>query len=74
MNLSLEFTNDELEMLEKYAKKHNISSSDFIKRAILERIKDENDMEVYESAINMYTKNPLSYSHSSVMRELGIAK
>ncbi len=74
MDLSLELQEDELLMLEKYARKHNLSAAEFIKKTILERIKDESDMEVYESAIKLYNKNPLSYSHSSVMRELGLAK
>ncbi len=74
MDLSLELEKDELVMLEKYAKKHNLTAAEFIKRTVLERIKDENDMEVYESAIKMYNKNPLSYTHQSVMRELGLAK
>ncbi len=74
MNLSLDLKEDELALLEKYAEKHNMSMLEFIKVTILERIKDENDMEVYENAIKSYTKNPLSYSHSSLMRELGLAK
>ena len=47
---------------------------EFIKNTLLERLKDEHDMEVYEKAIKSYTKNPLSYTHSSLMRELGLAK
>lgn len=74
MNLSLDLKEDELALLEKYAEKHNMSMLEFIKVTILERIKDEHDMEVYENAIKSYTKNPLSYSHSSLMRELGLAK
>lgn len=74
MNLSLDLKEDELALLEKYAEKHNMSMLEFIKVTILERIKDENDMEVYENAIKSYTKNPLSYTHSSLMRELGLAK
>ena len=51
MNLSLDLREDELALLEKYAEKHNMSMLEFIKVIILERIKDEHDMEVYESAI-----------------------
>ena len=68
MNLSLDLREDELALLEKYAEKHNMSMLEFIKVIILER------MEVYENAIKSYTKNPLSYTHSSLMRELGLAK
>ena len=58
MNLSLDLKEDELALLEKYAEKHNMSMLEFIKVTILERIKDEHDMEVYENAIKSYTKNP----------------
>lgn len=74
MNLTLDLREDELALLEKYADKYNMSMLEFIKNAIQERIKDEHDMEVYENAIKSYTQNPLSYTHSSLMRELGLAK
>lgn len=74
MNLTLDLKDDELALLEKYADKYNMSMLEFIKNAIQERIKDEHDMEVYENAIKSYTKNPLSYTHSSIMRELGLTK
>lgn len=74
MNLTLDLRDDELALLEKYADKHNMSMIEFIKNTLLERLKDEHDMEVYEKAIKSYTKNPLSYTHSSLMRELGLAK
>lgn len=74
MNLSLDFTEEETAMLEKYAGKNNISTAEFVKNTILERIKDERDMEVYEAAINTYIHNPRTYTHLSVMRQLGLAK
>jgi len=74
MNLSLDFTEEEIAMLEKYAVKNNISTTEFVKNTILERIKDERDMEVYETAMKTYSRNPSTYTHSSVMRELGLVK
>lgn len=74
MNLSLDFTEEEIAMLERYAVKNNISTAEFVKNTILERIKDERDMEVYETAMRTYSRNPRAYTHSSVMRELGLVK
>lgn len=74
MNLSLDLTEEEIAMLERYAVKNNISTVEFIKNTILERIKDERDMEVYETAMRTYSRNPRAYTHSSVMRELGLVK
>lgn len=72
MNLSLDLTDEEIVMLEKYAVKHNVSAVEFVKNTILERIKNEKDMEVYETAIKAYKHNPQAYTHSSVMRKLGL--
>ncbi len=74
MNLSLDLTEEEIAMLERYAVKNNISTAEFVKNTILERIKDERDMEVYETAMKTYSRNPRGYTHSSVMRELGLVK
>ena len=74
MNLSLDLTEEEIAMLERYAVKNNISTAEFVKNTILERIKDEMDMEVYETAMKTYSRNPRGYTHSSVMRELGLVK
>lgn len=74
MNLSLDLTEEEIAMIERYAVKHNISTAEFVKNTILERIKDERDMEVYETAMRTYSRNPRAYTHSSVMHELGLVK
>ncbi len=74
MNLSLDLTEEEIAMLERYAVKNNFSTVEFVKNTILERIKDERDMEVYETAMKKYSHNPRAYTHSSVMRELGLVK
>lgn len=74
MNLSLDLTEEEITMLEKFAVKHNISTAEFVKNTVLERIKDEQDAEVYETAMKTYNRNPRGYTHSSVMRELGLVK
>ncbi len=74
MNLSLDLTEEEIAMLERYAVKNNTSTAEFVKNTILERIKDERDMEVYETAMKTYNRNPRAYTHSSVMRELGLVK
>lgn len=74
MNLSFDLTEEEIAMLERYAVKNNISTAEFVKNTILERIKDERDMEVYETAMKTYSRNPRGYTHSSVMRELGLVK
>ena len=74
MNLSLDFTEEEIALLDRYAVKNNISITEFVKNTILERIKDERYMEVYETAMKIYSRNPRNYTHSSVMRELGLVK
>ncbi len=54
MDLSLDFTEEEVTMLNKFSNKYDIPINEFIKSAVLSRIKDEIDMEVYENAARSY--------------------
>ena len=55
-----------------YAKINNISLSDLIRNAVLEKIEDEYDLECYNKAIEEYRKNPKTYTMEEVKKELGL--
>lgn len=63
MDISLILNDNELELLQKYASKYNMSVSDFVKDILLERIKDEKDMEVYEDAMRTYKKPSVTFRY-----------
>ena len=51
---------------------HNISLSDLVRNAVLEKIEDEYDLQCYEKAIAEYKKNPVTYSHEEVAAMLDL--
>lgn len=57
-------------LFEKYAEKHNMSLSDLIRQAIMERIEDEYDLKLYNEAMEEFKKNPVTYSHEEMKKML----
>ncbi|AFM02121.1 Ribbon-helix-helix protein, copG family [Desulfitobacterium dehalogenans ATCC 51507] len=60
----------EAKLIKGYAKKKNQSVSDVMRKAILEQIEDEYDLELYEKAMTEYRKDPVTYSLDEVEKEL----
>ena len=53
--------NDEaLEVLEAYAERKDISVSEFIRRAVLEKLEDIEDIQAADAAYAEYLKNPVT--------------
>ena len=49
-----------LEVLENYAERKDISVSEFIRRAVLEKLEDLEDIEAADKAYAEYLKNPVT--------------
>ena len=49
-----------LEVLEDFAERKDISVSEFIRRAVLEKLEDEEDIRAAEEAYAEYLKNPVT--------------
>ena len=49
-----------LEVLEDYTSRKDISVSEFIRRAVLEKLEDEEDIRAAEEAYAEYLKDPVS--------------
>ena len=62
---------DEL-LIKKYAELNNISLSDLIRNAVLEKIENEYDLKAYNKAIEEYNKNPKTYTLEEVKKELDL--
>ena len=56
------------EVLEEYASKKDIGISEFIRRAVLEKLEDEEDLQAAEKAYAEYLKDPVTYSFDEVFR------
>ena len=59
-----------LEVLEDYASEKDISVSEFIRRAVLEKLEDIEDIRAADKAYAEYLKNPVTISHEQFWREL----
>lgn len=72
MTISVRLGEHDTELIKTYAKINNISLSELIRNAVMEKIEDEYDLEAYNKAIEKYKKNPKTYSMKEIKEELGI--
>ena len=72
MTISVRLNENDTELIKAYAKINNISLSDLIRNAVLEKIEDEYDLECYNKAIEEYRKSPKTYTMEEVKKELGL--
>jgi hypothetical protein len=63
---------DESLLLRKYARMNNISLSEFIRQSVFERIENEYDLKVYETATEEYSKDATTYTLDEVQKELSL--
>lgn len=72
MTISVRLSDKDTELIKAYADMNNISISDLVRNAVIEKIEDEYDLECYKKAIEEYKKNPKTYTISEVKEELGL--
>lgn len=72
MTISVRLNDKESELIKAYADINNMSLSDLIRTAVLEKIEDEYDLECYNKAMAEFKKNPKTYSLKNVKKELGL--
>jgi RHH-type rel operon transcriptional repressor/antitoxin RelB len=72
MTISVRLSEKDTELIKAYADINNMSLSDLIRNAVLEKIEDEYDLECYEKAIKEYKENPKTYTLEEVKEELGL--
>ncbi len=72
MTISVRLSDEDIELIKNYAKINNLSVSDLIRNAVLEKIEDEYDLESYKKAKKEYNKNPQTYTMEEVKKELGL--
>lgn len=72
MTISVRLSDKDTELIKKYADINNISLSDLIRNAVIEKIEDEYDLKCYYEAMEEYKKNPKTYTIEEVKEELGL--
>ena len=72
MVISIRMTEEEKQLADAYAKINGYSLSEAIKRAYFEKIEDEYDIALADSALREYERNHKTYSHAEVKKMLGL--
>ena len=72
MTISVRLNDRDTELFKKYAEMHGMSVSDMVRRAVIERIEDEFDLQCYYKAMEEYEKDPVTYTLDEVKEELGL--
>jgi stalled ribosome rescue protein Dom34 len=72
MTISLRVTEEERSVIKTYADFKGESISEVIRKAIMEKIEDEYDIRAYLRAKEEFEKDPVTYTHEEVKKELGL--
>ena len=72
MTISLRLSDEDTKLIKDYAKINNMSVSDLIRKAVIEKIEDEIDLDAYNKAIKKFEKNPKTYTLDEIEKELGL--
>lgn len=72
MTISLRLNDEDSVLIKQYAALNKISVSELIRQAVMERIENEYDLEMFEKAMTEYKENPVTYSLDDVEKELGL--
>ncbi len=70
MTFSLRLTDEDSKLIKRYAETKNITVSELIRSAVLEKIEDEIDIELYEKAMADHKKNPQAISFDEMMKQI----
>ncbi|MBP3832111.1 MAG: ribbon-helix-helix protein, CopG family [Clostridia bacterium] len=70
MTVSVRLNKNDEKLIKAYAEMNNISLSDLIRNAVIEKIEDEYDLKCYYEALEEYKKNPKTYTMKEIKKEL----
>ena len=68
--ISLRMDEEEEKLIKEYAKAKNITISALFRNAVLEKIEDEIDLDLYHVAMKQHIKNLQVLSFDEMMKEL----
>ena len=68
--ISLRMDEEDEKLIKEYAKTKNITASSLIRNAVLEKIEDEIDMDLYHIAMKQHIANPQVVSFDEMMKEI----
>lgn len=72
MTISLRLSDEDSKLIKDYAQINNMSISDLVRQAVIEKIENEIDLEAYNKALKNFKKNPKTYTLDEIEKELGL--
>ena len=72
MIVSIDMTQEEYELANRYAQKQGLPLEEAIKNVFFEKVEDEYDIALADDALREFEKDPTTYSHEEVEKMLGI--
>jgi len=70
--ISLRISDKESKLIRDYAKTKGISISDLVREAIMEKIEDDIDINLYMKSMKKHRDNPEDISFDEMMKELDL--
>ncbi|WP_107995275.1 type II toxin-antitoxin system RelB family antitoxin [Trichococcus paludicola] len=67
--ISLRMDEEDAKFIKEYAKDNNITVSALLRNAVLEKIENEIDLELYHTAMKQHIRNPQVLSFDEMMKE-----
>jgi predicted transcriptional regulator len=72
MSISIRVSDDELAAIRNYANGHDMNVSECIRKAILEKVEEEYDLEIFKKAKEEFEKDPKTYTLEEIEKELNL--
>ena len=72
--ITIRINDDDNNLIRNYAKVKNISISELMRQAVLEKIENEMDLDLYNQAMKEHNENPQDINFDEMMTELGFNK
>lgn len=72
MTISVRLSEADTELIKSYAELNNISISELVRQAVIEKIEDEIDLKLFDEAMDDFKKNPKTYTLDEAEKELGL--
>lgn len=71
-SITLRINDEENRLIRDYAKAKSITISELMRQAVLEKIEDEIDLEIYNKAMIEHKEDPQDISFDQMMKDLDI--
>ena len=72
MTISVRLSEADTELIKSYAALNNISVSELVRQAVMEKIEDEIDLKLFDEALEEFKENPKIYTLDEAEKELGL--